>query len=1063
MQTSFLPRSGDRLLFGQSVLKQYLDECSASPIPHEEELLTLVRSWISSVPRSRAETKETSLEQKFGQQILERLLGYTLWPTAPGDFATAWPKPPSSATRIAGEPDFALGTFSPNERSFLGVLELKAPGIDLDAPQAREGHKTPIDQAFSYARQILGVKWVLVSDMRKIRLYSVESAYEYETFDLDDIVGTSDHLQRRGLRRLYFLLHYQYLIKDGANSATSQLYRKAVSRQIAIREGFYRAYFDIRNDLISAIHKSSTEVGMSLSRADLLSSTQRLLDRLMFIYYCEDHPAQLLPKGLIQDVTKGARKLPGPSPTKVYDHLKLLFREIDIGSPATSGVSVDGYNGELFKQHFVLDSISLPDTLHDKVYYAPDSGGSIRRIEGTWGLHVYDFWTELNEHLLGHIFQESLSDLVSLEAGHEVALSEKLAERKRTGIFYTDRLLSDFLSASSIQTLLSERQALPSRMSTASMAKNLLASIEQLKSLRIIDLACGSGAFLVSAYVELIHELRRLIDSIESLEASQKRGQLALRDTSYAPTQAAILRDSLYGVDLLPQAVEIAKLALWLRSAKKGERVADLGHNLRSADSLRLPDLFNSLQVDPGSFDLVIGNPPWGGEVSPEIQRKFTAYFDIPDGRWDSWELFILLAISALRPGGRLALVLPDSLLYEDKDRIRRIIFAETIVEKVYSLGPDWFGSSVRMGTTLLQACKRDGRKLPRNFRGVLLAGSLRQKAQKGEIPLTQLEAKLGRDISYKRSLETNRIEVFRGDLDDKILENVEANSQSLASICYRTRGEEMAKTGLYWVCPSCLTPTTPGKKAKGGTYHNKLCPNCGVELKPSTVRTGFIVDALRQPSTSYESFIDGDDIARRYVRVTPNKWLRMDLEGWPYKPAALYLGPKILIRQAGVGLVAAYDETGSRCPQSVYIYRLHEEAIRAGYAHEFILGALLSRTMTYFVFKKFGEVDPAKAHAKVTHERLESLPIPRVNFADNGQKRWHDQTVANVRRLLEGDARLGGPEDRAIETTLRLLWGVSAEDGVYINDELSELPDSQALTDLFPTGRFKSNTEELS
>jgi hypothetical protein len=64
------------------------------------------------------------------------------------------------------------------------------------------------------------------------------------------------------------------------------------------------------------------------------------------------------------------------------------------------------------------------------------------------------------------------------------------------------------------------------------------------------------------------------------------------------------------------------------------------------------------------------------------------------------------------------------------------------------------------------------------------------------------------------------------------------------------------------------------------------------------------------------------------------------------------------------------------------YLYRLKPEMADQGYKHEFILAALLSRTMTYYVFKRFAEVDPARAHAKLTHARLESLPIPDVEFS---------------------------------------------------------------------------------
>ena len=103
-----------------------------------------------------------------------------------------------------------------------------------------------------------------------------------------------------------------------------------------------------------------------------------------------------------------------------------------------------------------------------------------------------------------------------------------------------------------------------------------------LANLRIIDFACGSGAFLVSAYQALQQEFLTLQEGLLLLRGAPQD----LLSYEAEITQARLLRQTLYGADLLPQAVEIAKLALWLRSARKGEKIADLGSNLVVRDSL---------------------------------------------------------------------------------------------------------------------------------------------------------------------------------------------------------------------------------------------------------------------------------------------------------------------------------------------------------------------------------------------------------------------------------------------------------------------------------------------
>ena len=1045
--------SGKGLLFSRGVLGQYLEDARTTPIPAEIEKAKTISEWLDSV--AQTEASEASLEARFLQDIMVGVLGYVLYP-AGGSAASLYPKPPKSVTRISRTPDAMLGAFRDEDLRFTAALELKTPGTDLDLPQAREGSETPVEQGLYYGRRILGVRWVLVSDMRVLRLYSVESQAEYEEFDLRQCVG-DDGTPTEAFRRLHLLLHHGNLVAGHDAAPVAMLYSKTTERQLAIRDSFYQVYYDIRADLYEAIRKASAVLPREPSHSDALEATQRLLDRLLFIYYCEDHPQTLLPRGTVKRVTTAARSMPGPSPSKVYDHLKHLFREVDGGSPVSSGMQLPAYNGELFKDHWIIDHIDLPDSLHDKRYDVDDASGKRRIIQGVWGLHEFDFWVELNEHLLGHIFEESLSDLAQLGSVATQSSSEKIQERKRNGIFYTSSLLSDFLSESALQAVLNERAPIDAA-SPHNLASSLQKRLDTLLGLRVLDPACGSGAFLVSAFRELLEEYWRLRALIET---TKDKKAVSLFDAVGVQDQATLLRRSLFGIDLLPQAVEIAKLALWLRSARKGEKVADLGGNILVGNSLDLPVFFSLLKSSPGSFDLVIGNPPWGGEVESVSYAAAVQALGVDDEKWDSWELFVMLALRALREGGRMALVLPDSFLYEDKKSIRELLFASASIEKVYNLGPDWFGKQVRMGTLVVQA-RRGPTQPDATMLCGLLAGSLRTQAIQGRLPLTQVEAQRARRVPVARSLASPRreIEVFRGKRDDTIMGTMVARSMALGNLCTRARGEEMNKGGTAWGCPSCLSPTVPGEKKKGGGYKSKKCPTCGHTISEETAtRLTLVTDVQPSSSTGWAAFIDGDDVSRRYQAVTASKWLNTAVPGWHYKDAALYEPPKLLVRQAGVGIVATLDRTSARCPQSVYIYRLLERYAAAGYSHEFVLAALLSRTMAYYVFKRFGEIDPAKAHAKLTHERLSTLPIPLVNFTDRVQQGAHDAVTANATALLAGTAPLGGAEDRAVELGLRQFWGLSPDDGAYINREFLDVPDSQVVRDLFPSGVPKASS----
>ena len=1039
-------------LFDPQVYRQYVTEMRGKGVPDEAGRSKALSEWVGALATASS-AKESELEQLFNQKVLCEVLGYSMFPSAN---ASAWPKPPSSVTNIRGVPDVALGSFeSQAPPSFLSVLELKTPGTDLDEPQARARTLTPVQQAFEYGEQILGVRWVIVSDMRVIRLYSVESPHEYKSFDLTQSVRGETPMPE--FRELYWLLSRECLVDGAHDSPVSRLLSKSISRQLAIRDSFYEAYYRIRNDLLAAVQAAAEALDPPPKRGEILRSTQRLLDRMLFLYYCEDNPERLIPSNTVPKVTEAARQLPGASTTKVYDYLKLLFREIDEGSPPGVAVRLSAYNGELFKPDAIIDVIALPDALHDK-RYPFKVGDQTRHVKGVWGLHEFDFWSELNEHLLGHIFEQSLSDMEALAQGQSLS-PDRMRERRQHGIYYTSELLSDYLSEAALSALLAEGE--PAEPDGGDVVALLEARQRRLGELRIVDMACGSGAFLVSSYQALLEELLSVRDGLTAMRSQGSQADLFTAGETV--TQARLLSTTLYGADLLPQATEIAKLALWLRSARKDEKVADLSSNIVATNSLNVPGLLTSMNAQAASFDLVVGNPPWGGEVAPDIYEACCMHLGIPtEPAWDSWELFVHLGLSLLRDGGRLAFVLPDTIFSPEKERTRRLILNSGAVEYIHNIGTDWF-ENVRMGSVLVQV-RRGTRPAGHTFKALLLSGARRKAAIAGELPLTQLVARFGRDIPQDRCLASPsaEIEVFRSVADDALIDVMVSHSNELATLTTHGRGEEMAKSGMLWICPSCNTATVPGRKRKrdpnnpdGPRYEPKQCPGCDMTLTEANVALDFLVKpkGQAQPDAEVEPYIDGDDIARRYGVVVPAKELRLDFKGFSFKASANYAAPKLLIRQAGVGLMATLDESGARVPQSVYWYRLAPNAQEQGYKLEYLLGVLLSRTMAYYIFKRFSEVDPARAHAKVTHERLKSFPVPKVDFDDREQRKLHDEIVASVRALLNGEAQIGSQRDMQIDVALRKLWGLSPDDGMHIMLELAELPEGQVIKALYPNG----------
>jgi type I restriction-modification system DNA methylase subunit len=134
--------------------------------------------------------------------------------------------------------------------------------------------------------------------------------------------------------------------------------------------------------------------------------------------------------------------------------------------------------------------------------------------------------------------------------------------------------------------------------------------IDELQTIRVVDPACGSGAFLIEAFDQLFAEYQRAQGFLEEL---QGKTLFDIRKT--------ILENNLYGVDLNGEAVEIARLSCWIKTAEVGKVLTSLDHNIREGNSViadpavhpkafdwraAFPEVFSA-----GGFDVVIGNPPY--------------------------------------------------------------------------------------------------------------------------------------------------------------------------------------------------------------------------------------------------------------------------------------------------------------------------------------------------------------------------------------------------------------------------------------------------------------------
>ena len=170
-------------------------------------------------------------------------------------------------------------------------------------------------------------------------------------------------------------------------------------------------------------------------------------------------------------------------------------------------------------------------------------------------LSNYDFASEISVNILGHIFEQSLTDLEELQANIEnIDFDKTKSKRKKDGVFYTPEYITRYIVENTLGKMCSEKREellIGNGILIPSNPKKLTKQEQQTKdnlqeyknwllNLKILDPACGSGAFLNQALEYLISEHKNL------------QNDLALMGDLFASymVEEEILEHNLYGVDI---------------------------------------------------------------------------------------------------------------------------------------------------------------------------------------------------------------------------------------------------------------------------------------------------------------------------------------------------------------------------------------------------------------------------------------------------------------------------------------------------------------------------------
>lgn len=559
----------------------------------------------------------------------------------------------------ANERRAARGESSDSRRFRHGklIVEAKRWGRALDRGEDRDPLEagTPSSQMLRYLSRVDvvsdgAVQWGILTNGPLWRLYwqnARSRSEEFLQFDLSHLSGvattTADMFAHADaddvhlLRAFYLLFRREAFLPQAGDPDGRSFHAIALDEgrrwetQVS-RDLGDRVFDQLFPQLAAAIARNDAQAARPRSRTDLEAIHKGaliLLYRLLFVLFAEDR--ELLPvrdrryddyslRHLRDEIAR--RRDSGDtfskSATRIWQHLRSLFRAIDLGDDS---IGLPPYNGGLFNEQpgDLLARIELSDAdlapLVDGLSRHPDSAG-----------RGFINYRDLAVQHLGSIYERLLEQRLAEDADGSFVVQPSTFARKNSGSYYTHDDLVKLILREALDPLAAERgrafEACLEEMRGARgrlSAEQVLSRIadvdpaQALLRLKVCDPAMGSGHFLVSLVDDLADRVLEQLAHAEaeaeavgihhyrspvSREISLLRAGILARagNAGWAVDPALlddrhlvrrmILKRVVHGVDKNPMAVELAKLALWLHTFTVGAPLSFLDHHLRCGDCL---------------------------------------------------------------------------------------------------------------------------------------------------------------------------------------------------------------------------------------------------------------------------------------------------------------------------------------------------------------------------------------------------------------------------------------------------------------------------------------------
>jgi type I restriction-modification system DNA methylase subunit len=623
-------------------------------------------------------------------------------------------------------------------------LEAKPLRADLNKPEYKE-------QVVTYAYN-KGVTWAALTDFEGIQVFNAQTGQRFLSLNHKDYLTNFDKL---------WLLSRESTASGLLNKEAAQY--GALPPSITIEKRLFEQLRQWREELFTQVYHYNP--GLSFEKIDEI--IQRFFDRLIFIRTCEDRGIEekTLLSALNQWKTGGHKG-------EVIESVRGIFRQFD-----------GYYDSDLFLLHPV-DQVYIESPTIERII------AGLYQIPG--GLASYDF-SIIDADVLGAVYEQYLGYVAQivkqrakeaqakLDLGirtESISLTEKRERRKEHGIYYTPKFVTDYIIKETVGRFLKER------------------SYNEIRNIKILDPACGSGSFLIRAFDELLkyYAGQKVSKSENDIDAADR---------------ISILTSNIFGVDLDIQAIEIARLNLLLRSLAKRETLPSLTDNICQGNSLisgtdeelkgyfgdnwqekktfnweeEFPDIMKN-----GGFDIVIGNPPWveSKRMNNPEKTYYEAAFQSMHGQYDIFNGFVERGLQLLKNKGILGFIIPSRFVMNpDYEPFRKMLLEKTRILNICDVGEHIF-EGVEMPALIIILEKQQDSAL-RSTNSICIRTDIKNLTTKSWNEYQVIQKRFENETNYLFTIY-QRPEI------DGIIRRIEEGSTKFGDLVNNARGVEIGK-----------------------------------------------------------------------------------------------------------------------------------------------------------------------------------------------------------------------------------------------------------------------------